>query len=57
MPRLTDLPKWRTLNKEEKEEVKKVVAVKSYVNYDGIGSVSKAELAKADAYQEEIKNG
>lgn len=57
MPRFTDLPKWNSLTKAEKEKAKKEVAIKSYINYDGINSVSKAELEKGDAYQEEIKNG
>ena len=57
MPRFTDLPKWNSLSKDEKEAAKDAVAIKSYTNYDGIGSVSKKELDHANAYQEEIKNG
>lgn len=53
----TDFPKWRSLSKEEKEAVKDIVAIKSYVNYDGKGSVSKEELEKGEAYQKEIHNG
>lgn len=53
----TDFPKWKALSSEEKKAVKEIVAIKSYKNYDGKGSVSKRELEKGDAYQKEIHNG
>lgn len=55
MPRFTDLPKWRSLSKDEREMVKSVVHIKSYKNYDGKGSVSPRELEKGHAYQESAR--
>ena len=54
MSKITDLKKWKELSKEEKELVKKTIAVKSYANFDGKGSVSLKELKKGKEYQKEI---
>lgn len=53
--KLTDLPNWSKLTKEEKEKLKSVLYIENYDNLDGSKSISEEELDKGLEIAAKIK--